>query len=281
MVRSIRLQRRVMTACTYAFLTAVSLFCILPILWLLLTSVKFEQDIITPVVQYLPHRLTLSNYVTLWTFSQYPTLIRNSAIVAVFTVIICVGSGSLGAYGISRYRLPGRNHLILVFLVVRMFPIVLLLFPLFIMLKQIGLVDTGLGLALAYTSFLLPLAIWILKGFFDAIPIELEEAAQIDGCSRLGVMFRIVFPLARSGLIATAIYVGLASWNEFLMALMLTTSDKSRTWPVGLQLMVGEFQLPWGQLSAGGILSIAPIIVGFALAQRSIVRGLTAGGVKG
>lgn len=281
MVRSIRLQRRVMNACAYAFLTVVSLFCVLPLVWLLLTSVKLQKDIITPVLQYIPHRVTLANYAALWTLSQYPTLIRNSGIVAVMTVILCVGAGSLGAYAISRYHFRGRNHLVLVFLVVRMFPIVLLLFPLFIMLKQIGLVDTGLGLALAYTSFLLPLAIWILKGFFDAIPIELEEAAQIDGCSRLGVLLRIVFPLARSGLVATAIYVGLASWNEFLMALMLTTSDKSRTWPVGLQLMVGEFQLPWGQLSAGGILSIAPIVVGFALAQRSIIRGLTAGGVKG
>jgi multiple sugar transport system permease protein len=149
------------------------------------------------------------------------------------------------------------------------------------MLRGIGLLDSHLGLALAYSTFLLPLCIWMLKGFFDAIPIELEEAARIDGCTRLGALFRIVLPLARPGLVATAVFVAIGAWNEFLLALMLTTSQGSRTWPVGLQLMVGEFQLPWGQLAAGGIMSILPVIAFFALVQRALVRGLTAGAVKG
>jgi multiple sugar transport system permease protein len=127
--------------------------------------------------------------------------------------------------------------------------------PLFVLIREVGLLDTSLGLALAYTSFLLPLFVWIMKGFFVAAPPELEDAARIDGCTRIGAMARVVFPVARNGVLATTVFVAIASWNEFLFALMLTTSSGSRTSPVGLQLMVGEFQLPSGMLSVGGIIS--------------------------
>ena len=144
-----------------------------------------------------------------------------------------------------------------------------------------GCYDTHIGLALAYTAFLAPVCIWMLKGFFDAIPPELEDAARIDGCTRGGAIVRVVLPLARPGVAATAVLVAISAWNEFLFALMLTTSQGIRTWPVGLQLMVGEYQLPWGLLTAGGIISIAPILLFFALVQRALVRGLTLGAVKG
>jgi multiple sugar transport system permease protein len=171
--------------------------------------------------------------------------------------------------------------MLLSFLVVRMFPAVLMIIPLFIIMRGLGVLDTSVGLALAYTSFLLPLFIWIMKGFFDALPDDLENAARIDGCTRLGAMVRIVLPLARNGLVATTIFVAIGAWNEFLFALMLTTSQGSRTWPVGLQLMIGEFQLPWGMLAAGGVISILPVVVLFALIQRVLVSGLTTGAVKG
>jgi multiple sugar transport system permease protein len=281
MLGSRRRIERLMDLLTYAVLIGVVLFAVLPLVWIFITSLKRETDIVTPVLQYLPQRITLENYSTLWRRSDFPVLIKNSAIVAVMTMVICILLGALAAYGISHYRFRGRNQLLLFFLVSRMFPVVLLLIPLFIMLRGIGLLDSHLGLALAYSTFLLPLCIWMLKGFFDAIPIELEEAARIDGCTRLGALFRIVLPLARPGLVATAVFVAIGAWNEFLLALMLTTSQGSRTWPVGLQLMVGEFQLPWGQLAAGGIMSILPVIAFFALVQRALVRGLTAGAVKG
>ena len=162
-----------------------------------------------------------------------------------------------------------------------MFPAVMIIIPLFIIMRDVGLLDSRLGLALAYATFLLPVFIWMMKGFFDAVPPDLEDAARIDGCSRLGAMLRVVLPLVVGGLVATAVFVAIGAWNEFLFALMLTTSTGSRTWPVGLQLMVGEFQLPWGTLAAGGIISIVPVIMLFALVQRAMVRGLTAGAVKG
>ena len=149
------------------------------------------------------------------------------------------------------------------------------------MMMKSGMIISTAGLAIAYTSFLLPLFVWMLKGFFDAAPKELESAARIDGSTRLGAMVRIVIPIARNGLLATCVFVAIAAWNEFLFALMLTTSQGSRTWPVGLQLMVGEYQLPWGMLAAGGMISILPVMVMFAIVQRTMVTGITAGAVKG
>jgi multiple sugar transport system permease protein len=189
--------------------------------------------------------------------------------------------GTHAAYAISRYRFRWRDRLLLFYLVIRMFPVVLLIIPLFVMLKGLKLLDSQLGLALAYSTFLLPLCIWMMKGFFDALPPDLEDAARIDGCTRLTAFWRIVLPLVRSGLVATAVFIGISSWNEYLFALMLTTSQNSRTWPVGLQLMIGEFQLAWGTFSAAGIITIIPILIFFTLVQQSLVRGIAAGAVKG
>jgi multiple sugar transport system permease protein len=266
---------------TYAFVVGVVLFALFPIGWTFLTSLKPSEDIITATLQYIPQRITFENYANIWNRSNFPTLITNSAITTTFTLIICITLGSLAAYGFSRYRFRGRNSLLLFYLVIRMFPVVLLIIPLFIVMRNLRLLDTQIGLALAYTTFLLPLCVWMMKGFFDAIPPELEDAARVDGCTRLGALVQIVLPLARSGLVATAIFIGIASWNEYLFALMLTTSQRSRTWPVGLQLMIGEFQLEWGTFSAGGIISIIPVIIFFAVIQQSLIRGITAGAMKG
>jgi multiple sugar transport system permease protein len=281
MFRSRRRTELFLNILAYAIVVGVILFALFPLLWTFLTSLKVESDIVTTTLQYIPRRATLDNYVAIWQRSGFPTLITNSAVVTTITMVICLTLGMLAAYSFSRYYFRGRNALLLYYLVIRMFPVVLMIIPLFIMMRNLGLLDSRFGLALAYTTFLLPLSIWLLKGFFDAIPVDLEDSARIDGCTRLGALFRIVLPLARSGLVATAVFIAIAAWNEFLFALMLTTSQGSRTWPVGLQLMVGEFQLPWGALSAGGIISIVPVIIFFSIVQQSLIRGLTAGAVKG
>ncbi len=261
--------------------SAFAFFAAFPLLWAFITSLKHERDIIAPGVHLLPNPATLENYVAIWTQSNLPALMWNSAVTTAITVLICLAAGTLAAYAVSRERFRLRVPVLLFFLLIRMFPVVLMLVPLFIILRQAGLLDTHVGLALAYSGFLLPIYIWMMKGFFDVIPPELEEAARIDGCSRLGAMGRVVLPLVRGGLFACAVFIGIGAWNEYLFALMLTTSSGSRTWPVGLQLMVGEFQLPWGALTAGGMLSILPVLVLFAIVQRSMVRGLAAGAVKG
>jgi multiple sugar transport system permease protein len=256
-------------------------FAIFPIVWALLTSLKREEDIITTTMQYIPSVITFENYVAIWTRSNFPILLTNSAVVTVITVVLCAVFGTLASYSVARFQFRGRRELMLFYLVIRMFPAVMIIIPLFILMRNVGLLDSRVGLALAYTTFLLPVFIWMMKGFFDAVPLELEDAARIDGCSRLGAMVRVILPLVLGGLVATAVFVAIGAWNEFLFALMMTTSTGSRTWPVGLQLMVGEFQLPWGTLAAGGIISIVPVVLLFALVQRALVRGLTAGAVKG
>jgi multiple sugar transport system permease protein len=265
----------------YAVLIVLGFLCVFPLVWTFLTSIKVEEDIVTREMVYFPTRFTFDWYVRLWNQSGYPVLVMNSLITTSVTVLICLATGSIAAYSFSRFNFAGRTQLMLGYLVVRMFPAVLMIIPLFIVMRNFGLLDSSWGLAVAYTSFLLPLFVWMLKGFFDAAPKELESAARIDGSTRIGAMFRIVVPIARNGLVATCVFVAIAAWNEYLFALMLTTSQGSRTWPVGLQLMVGEFQLPWGMLAAGGIISIIPVIVLFALVQRVMVAGITAGAVKG
>lgn len=256
-------------------------FAIAPIVWTLLTSFKTESQIVSAKMNYLPSSLTFENYSTLWRRSGYPHLLKNSAIVTGLTVLLSLTIGILGGYGISRYRFRGRSVLMIFFLVIRMFPFTLMLIPLFILLRRVHLYDTHIGLALTYTTFLLPLCIWMLKGFFDGIPPDLEEASRIDGSTRVGALIRIVIPLARPGIAATTVFAAIGAWNEYVWALLLTTSNGARTWPVGLQLMVGEFQMPWGTLSASGIISIIPILIGFAFVQRALVQGLVTGGVKG
>jgi multiple sugar transport system permease protein len=271
-----RLSSVVLDLGTYLVLAPFVLFSTLPLAWLLLTSLKPEEDIVTRSIRYLPARITFEHYAAIWRQSEYPTLLINSLVTTTLTVGICLGVGITAAYAFSRLDFPGRTKLLLGYLVVRMFPAVLVMIPLFVLLRDVGLLDTCPGLALAYASFLLPLFVWIMKGFFDAVPPNIEDAARIDGCTRFDAMVRITLPLVRRGLLGTTVFVAISSWNEFFFALMLTTSFGSRTWPVGLQLMVGEFQLPWGMLAAGGVISVLPVIVLYALVQRTMFGGLGA-----
>lgn len=258
-----------------------ALFSVLPIVWLVITSFKTEAEIVTSTLTFLPERLQFQNYRDVLAQSDYAGMMWNSLVTTFYTVAICMSAGSLAAYSFSRNAFRGRRELMLFYLVVRMFPAVLIIIPLFLILRTVGLLDTRIGLALAYASFLLPLFVWMMKGFFDAVPPDLEKAARIDGCTRIGALIRVVLPLVKGGLGACAVFVAIGAWNEYLFALMLTSSSGSRTWPVGLQMMVGEFQLPWGLLAASGVISILPVIILFAIVQRAMVRGLTVGAVKG
>lgn len=279
--QSIQRSKRLFDVLSIGITILVVMFAIGPIVWTTLTSFKSEAEIVSSEFTYLPERVSFENYATLWQRSGYPHLLLNSAIVTVLTVTMSLVIGTFAGYSISRYKFRGRSGLMIFYLIIRMFPFTLLLIPLFIMLRNMGLFDTHFGLALTYTTFLLPLCVWMLKGFFDAIPPDLEEASRVDGSTRLGALVKIVLPLARPGIAATTVFIAIGAWNEYLWALLLTTADGARTWPVGLQLMVGEFQMPWGVLSASGIISIIPIMIGFAFVQRALVSGLMTGGVKG
>ena len=212
--RSQARRRRMFDGLSAFIAIVIVVFAIGPIVWTFLTSLKSESEIVNSTITYLPANISFDNYESIWRRSDYPRLLKNSAIVTTMTVMLSLTIGILGGYSISRYRFRGRNHLMIFFLVIRMFPFTLLLIPLFIMLRRLNLFDSYLGLALTYTTFLLPLCIWMLKGFFDGIPPELEEASRVDGSTRIGALIRIVLPLARPGIAATTVFIAIGAWNE-------------------------------------------------------------------
>jgi multiple sugar transport system permease protein len=258
----------------------LGLFAILPLVWTFYTSLRLNVDI-----NKFPAKISLSNlsldaYFGVWRDTNFPMLIKNSLIVSTLTVIVSLSLGTLAGYALSRSKFRGRQGVLLVYLAIRLVPGVLLLIPLYLFMNKLGLLDSYIGLVLAYTTFTLPATIWLMKGFFDSLPPDLENAARIDGCSRMGALWRISLPLVLPGLAATGTLTAITAWNDVLFAMLLTSSDRTRTWPVGLREMIGEFQLPWEALTATSILSLLPVVIGFALVGRKMVAGITAGSLK-
>ena len=258
----------------------LGLFAILPLVWTFYTSLRTNVDI-----NKFPAKISLSNlsldaYFGVWRDTNFPMLIKNSLIVSTLTVIVSLSLGTLAGYALSRSKFRGRQGVLLVYLAIRLVPGVLLLIPLYLFMNKLGLLDSYIGLVLAYTTFTLPATIWLMKGFFDSLPPDLENAARIVGCSRMGAMWRISIPLVLPGLAATGTLTAITAWNDVLFAMLLTSSDRTRTWPVGLREMIGEFQLPWEALTATSILSLLPVVIGFALVGRKMVAGITAGSLK-
>lgn len=260
--------------------TGLVLFSVLPLLWTIYTSLRDKNEILLNATKISFSGLKFDAYIQVWQDTSFPTLMRNSLIVSSLTMLMSLSLGTAAGYALSRSKFRGRQYVALTYLTVRLLPGVLLLIPIYLLMFRIGLLDTHIGLALAYTTFTLPAAVWLMKGFFDALPPDLENAARVDGCSRLGAMWRISLPLVLPGLAATATLVAIEAWNDVIFAMMLTSSEKARTWPVGMREMIGEFQLPWNQLTATAILSLIPVVIGFSLVGKKMVAGITAGAIK-
>lgn len=260
--------------------TGLVLFSVLPLLWTIYTSLRDKNEILLNATKISFSGLKFDAYIQVWQDTSFPTLMRNSLIVSSLTMLMSLSLGTAAGYALSRSKFRGRQYVALTYLTVRLLPGVLLLIPIYLLMFRIGLLDTHIGLALAYTTFTLPAAVWLMKGFFDALPPDLENAARVDGCSRVGAMWRISLPLVLPGLAATATLVAIEAWNDVIFAMMLTSSEKARTWPVGMREMIGEFQLPWNQLTATAILSLIPVVIGFSLVGKKMVAGITAGAIK-
>lgn len=259
---------------------AIVLFALGPYLWMLLTSLKNESTLFSAERTFLPVVVTLENYVRLFQKTTFLNNLGHSLIVSSGTMLLGLSVSITAAYAFSRFRFPGRRALMLQFLLVNMFPIVLLIIPLFIIMKGLGLLDTHLGLILAHSTFSIPFATWMMISYFDAIPRSLDEAALVDGCSPLGAMFRVVLPLTVPGIIATGIYIFITSWNEYLYASILA-GQNVRTLTVAIQTLVGEYEIAWGLLTAGGVMGALPVTLLFMLIQKRLVAGMTQGAVKG
>ncbi len=255
-------------------------FALLPWLWMVLSSIRPERELTTTPIALWPQTLTLAHHIDLLRRTSFGASLRDSLIVATGAVTLGLTLAVPAAYAFSRFRFRFRNYLRAQFLVINMFPVVMLILPLFILMRQYGLLDTYFALIIGHGTFTLPFSIWLLTSYFEGIPQELDQAAMIDGATRLQALLKVVLPLAIPGVVAVGIYMFIASWNEYLFALMLAGREV-RTVTVALQLFIGENQIQWGLLMAGGTLVSLPATILFLFAQRRLVGGLTGGAVKG
>jgi arabinogalactan oligomer/maltooligosaccharide transport system permease protein len=213
--------------------------------------------------------------------ANFASYVMNSFLVAAATTVVGVALSCTAAYALSRFRFPGRRASLGTFLVVQMFPSTLLMLPLYVLLHQLGLLNRLMGLVLVYATTSIPFCVWTLKGYFDSLPKELEEAARIDGASPTAIFLRIVFPLARPAIAVTALFSFMTAWNEFILAGTFMTDEKSYTLPVLLHHYIGEYHSEWGHFAAGALITSLPVMILFYALQRYLVGGLTAGAVKG
>jgi multiple sugar transport system permease protein len=257
----------------------IVLFAILPYAWMILTSIKPTAELSEWPVRYLPRAATLDHYRDLIGRTDFSGNMLNSLIIACGAALLGLGVSIPAAYAFSRFRFAGRRQLMTGFLTVNMFPIVLLIIPLFLLMRTLGLLDTFLGVILGHSTFAIPFAIWMLTSYFTTVPVELDEAATVDGASRLETIRHVIMPLVMPGVATAGIYIFITSWNEYLFAMMLS-GQEVRTVTVALQLFIGEFTIQWGLLTAGGTLIAIPVTILFLLVQRRLVGGLTAGAVK-
>ncbi|UNZ52150.1 carbohydrate ABC transporter permease [Agrobacterium tumefaciens] len=256
-------------------------FALFPLFWLLKVSVTPNDLLYSEGVRMWPSHATLDHYRYVIENSAFPTFFKNSVIVAGSTAIAVTILSSLSGYALSRFRFKGKYWIVALMLITQMFPLVMLVAPIFKMLSPLGLTNNLTGLVIVYTAFNVPFATFLMQSFFDGIPKDLEEAAMIDGASRFTAFRQIILPLTLPGIAATLGFVFTAAWSELLFALMLISGNQSATFPVGLLTFVSKFSVDFGQMMAAGVLALIPACLFFLLIQRYLVQGLTAGAVKG
>jgi multiple sugar transport system permease protein len=257
---------------------AVALF---PLFWLLKVSVTPNDLLYSEGVRLWPSRTTFEHYRFVLANSAFPTFFRNSVVVSLSTAALVTIIASLAGYAMSRFAFRGKLVLVGLLLLTQMFPLVMLIAPIFRMLSPLGLTNSLAGLVVVYSAFNVPFAVFLMQSFFDAIPRDLEEAAEMDGASRFTAFRQIIVPLTLPGMAATLGFVFTAAWSELLFALMLISKADRSTFPVGLLTFVSKFGVDFGQMMAAGVLALIPAVLFFLLIQRFLVEGLTAGAVKG
>ena len=273
-------KNHVQAALSSLLLAVMLAFLLFPFYWTFVTSIKPEKELYGNVVTYWPKDATLESYKKLFLDYNFLKPMANSLLVAATTTLLSLTVSLLAAYAFSRYRFKGRKFLMTLFLTNNMFPTVLLLIPLFAIMRKMGILYTPLSLVLSYTTFTIPFSIWLLNGYLSDLPQSLEEAAMVDGANRAQAFMRIILPILMPCIIATGAYVFMTAWNEYTFAVMFT-NEANRTIPVALKNLIGQLGVEWGMLTAGGIITIIPVCIMFFFAQRRLIEGLTAGAVKG
>lgn len=264
----------------YIAALVIAVYSAFPIYWMVVSSLREPTELLTNV-SLIPNVLSLESYRNLLELTDYPRHFMNSVIVALVAVLVTMVFSVMIAYAVTRQRIRGKKVIVGAMLYAYMFPPLLIAIPIFTIFARLGLSDTLTGLIASHLTLTLPLGVWFLWGFFKSMPFELEEAAMVDGCTRLGAFLRVVLPLALPGLITVAIFSFLLSWTDYTFALVMIGSDANKTLPVGLASMVGSFDLRWGEIMAGSTLIALPLFAAFALMSQYFIQGLGAGAVKG
>lgn len=258
------------------------IIAVFPILRILAVSLRPGDRLMSTDLSIIPPDATLESYRIILFEKPFLSWVWNSLAITISTALIGVILAATAAYAFSRWKFPGRSVGLVFLLATQMIPASMLMIPIYILAIKLGMVGTYRGLVIAYCVTSIPFSVWILKGYYDTIPVDLEEAARIDGCSQLQAFLRVLLPLSTPALAITFLFNFMAAWNEYLLArVMLGSQESLLTWPLGLQRLQGQFQTQWGQFSAGSILVMVPVMVLFLYSSKYLISGLTLGGVKG
>jgi len=265
----------------YAGAALLAFVCGFPLFWMALTSIKPDREIITATPSFWTAGAHLDAYRRLFDETKFETYFFNSIFVAGGSTLLTIAVAVLAAYGITRFRFKGRETIATVMLFTYMFAPIMIVIPFYIMMRKLGLTNSHFGLMLSYTSFSLPFSMWLLRSFFQSIPLELEEAAMIDGASRPQAVARVIVPMALPGVIAVSIFTFIVAWNDYLFARVLIGRDDLKTLPLGIQDLYESSVTDWGMIMAAGVVITIPALLFFAAVQRHLIAGWGAGGVKG
>jgi multiple sugar transport system permease protein len=267
-------------AVTYLILTLGALAVLVPVLWMVSTALKNDREVFSIPPRWIPDNISFSAATRVWSAYPFFTYFKNSLIVVVCSAIVSVLFSSLAGYGLSRFKFAGRGSFLTFLLMSQMFPSIMLLVPYYKIFQTTGLINTHAALIVTYVSFTIPFCTWMMYGYFQGIPTELDESAAIDGAGRFQTFARVIMPLAMPGVAAISIYSFVTAWNEYLFAVVLTQSETMKTLAVGIGQMVGQYRISWNDLMASSLYASLPLLIVFVLLQRYLVSGLTAGAVK-
>lgn len=280
---SYRTKKALLQTMRYVVLATAFLVVLFPLYWMIITSFKTKLELFATPPTFFPKHIQWANYVEAFQNRPFFTFLINSIIVAFASTFISLSIGTLAAYSLARFKLSGNWNQRIAFWIMstRMIPPIVTIIPMFLIMKELKLLNTYWALMIVYTGLNLPFVVWMMRAFFREVPEELEEAAMVDGATRMGAFRRVVLPLVAPGLVATAIFCLILTWNEFLFALILVSSNNFLTLPVGIASLVSQFELLWGEMAAAGTVAVIPIIFFSMLVQKKLIRGMTMGAVKG
>ncbi|MGB6054550.1 MAG: carbohydrate ABC transporter permease [Burkholderiaceae bacterium] len=269
------------TVLAYATIGAVTFAILFPLAWMVLTAVKPTAEIYSPLAPWLPSKLDWSHLQSAWSEKNFSTYFVNSLVISTVTAVFSTAVAILGGYALARFEFRGKRVLSAFVLLIYLVPVILLALPFYLLLSALGLLDTRAGLILAVATYAVPFSVWVLKGYFSQVPPEIEEAAIVDGASRLGALWRVVLPVALPGIVATFLFCFILAWDDYLFGLIIVNSDSMRTLPLAVGLLAADYSISDGLMMAMGTITTLPIVLLYLFFQRYFISGLTAGSVKG